>query len=162
MTIAPFRYFIISLIISLSTCICCVLCSFQLYGNYDYVHNYLGHTGSNDSASIPIAGFIIASIFFSFVHVLAHLKFFELIRTGKLDRNFELKFGFYKDERKINWAMRIMFYLLAAYFIYDYALSFYEFYIFEFLFYLFIVLTLIAYCLTITNLIESKRIQIDV
>ena len=160
MTFNPFRYLVLSLLVSLTTCIFAVLCAFQLYGNEDYVHNYLGHTANSDTGAIPIASYILVSIFFAILHIVAHLSFYKLTRYGKLDRDFGLKLGFYKNERKINWAIRIVFYLLTAYSIKDYIESFYKFYIFEFLFYLFIILALIVYSLTITNLIESKRIKV--
>ena len=160
MTIKPFPYYIISFLISMASCLAFVMSAAELYGDEDYVHNYLGCGPNGDTGAIPIMESVIVSFFVGIFHVLAHLCFLFISRSKEKYKDFKIRLGFYKDEKLINWIIRAIFCFFILLLIYDYSASFYKFYIFEFGSLLFMILTAIMYMLTITNLIGTKSVQL--
>lgn len=146
-----------SFLISMTSCLAFTLSAFELYGDEDYVHNYLGCGPNGDTGAIPIMGSISISICFGIIHVIAHIIFILKTKTKEGDKNFKIKFGFYKDEKIISWFIKAVFYLFTIFLIYDYIVSFYKFYLFEFTSFIVMEITIIIYSQTITNLIGTKN-----
>ena len=161
MTLKPGSYYAISFLISAATCFVFVFSALQMYGDQDYVYNYLKCTPGSDSVAIPIFGFIVVSLFFAVVHVVAHVVFIYITKTKTKNRHFKVRFGFYKKEKAINWIIKPIFYIFASLFIIVYKRDFYKFYFFEALSYVLIATTVVLYSLTITNLIGEKKQVID-
>ncbi|MGZ3884313.1 MAG: hypothetical protein ACXVPQ_04500 [Bacteroidia bacterium] len=157
MKIRPVPYYVISFLVSIAGCLLFVLCAVQLYNDDDYVYNYLGCGPDGDATSIPVMGCVMVSLFWGTVHVVSHIVFILITRAKENDKSFRIKFGFYKNDRIINWFIKSFFYLFALFLIYDYAISFYKFYLFEFLSFLVMTITVLTYSLTITNLIGMKK-----
>ena len=157
MTIRPTPFYIISLFISLTSCIVFVLSAFQLYGDDDYVHNYLGCGPDGDTGAIPIMSAVLASMFFVVVHIIAHIVFLLVTKAKTRNKDFKVKLGFYKDEKNAAWFIKLIFYLFAIFLTYDYISTFYKFYFFEFVSFIVMTLTVLVYSLTISNLIGTKE-----
>ena len=157
MTIRPGLYYTISFLVAISSCVAFTFRAFEIYGDEDYVYNYLGCGPNGDSVAIPMMGAVMVSFFWAMIHVATHFTF-TLIRGIKTSgKDFRIRFGFYKNEKIAAWIVKSVFYLFAAFLIYDYILGFYKFYFFDFLSSLVMITTVLIYSLTLSNLIGIKK-----
>lgn len=161
MTIRPTPYYLTSLLIALSSCVLFVLSAFQLYGDDDYVYNYLGCGPNGDSVAIPIMGSIVVSIFWAAAHVIAHVFFINTTRTKAVNKNFKINLGFNKDEKMAAYITKSIFHLFVIFLVYDYAVTFYKFYLFQFASFIATTITVLIYGQTISNFIGTKNKQIE-
>ncbi len=162
MTVRPTFYYLTSFLAAMVSCVGFVFSAFQLYGDDDYVYNYLRCGPNGDSVAIPIIGSIMVSMFFFAVHIVVHLTFIRVTWTKSADKDFKIRLGFYRDEKVVIWITKLAFYLFAVFLVYDYARSFYKFYFFEFLSCIAMITTVLFYSITISNLFGTKKQQVDI
>jgi hypothetical protein len=75
----------------------------------------------------------------------------------KDQRNFRVRLGFYKDEKRITWILKALLYLLSVFLIYDYVSSFYKFYLFDFSSIVLMAITALAYSIMLDSSGQMKK-----
>ena len=160
MTMNKYRFFTLSLVVSLSCCFLFSMSTFELFSDADYVKS-LNLPSNADTLMIPVAGGVAISLTVALAFVIIHLLFLRMLRKQKgqpiidLDLRVGKKYALWRN------VTLLFFYMIVLYCIKSYVgIAEHKFYLVHTLFYISALLTILIFTIWLVNLLLSPKREV--
>jgi len=150
-----YRFFTLSLVISLLSCLLFGMSIFELFSDAEYVKS-MNLQSNADSLMIPAMGGFTISLIVALFFVMLHLLFLLRIRKLKQQSTIDLGLWVGKKYTLLKNIILIISYLIALFWIKSFiGITEHKFYLINTIFYISALLTTIIYAIWLINLLPS-------